>query len=66
MNKDQIQGRVEEAKGKVKETTGRATGNADLETRGTADKIAGKVQKGFGDTKERVKDEMDDAEEDRG
>ena len=65
MNQDQFKGRVEEAKGKVKETAGRVTGNPDLEDRGTADKIAGKVQKGFGDTKERVKDEMDDMKEDR-
>ena len=65
MNKDQFKCRVVEAKGKMKETAGRATGNPDLENRGTADKLAGKVQKGFGDTKEKVKDELDDTE-DRG
>jgi uncharacterized protein YjbJ (UPF0337 family) len=60
MNKDQFKGGVEEIKGKVKESAGRATGNPDLENRGTAEKIAGKVQKGFGDAKETVKDELDD------
>ncbi len=34
MNKDQVQGRVEEAKGSVKQTTGRVTGKPDLETVG--------------------------------
>jgi uncharacterized protein YjbJ (UPF0337 family) len=63
MNQDQIKGRVEETKGKIKETTGRVTGKPDLENRGTAEKIAGKVQKNFGDAKERVKDEMDDMED---
>jgi uncharacterized protein YjbJ (UPF0337 family) len=63
MNQDQIKGRVEETKGKVKESVGRATGNPDLENRGTAEKIAGKVQKGFGDTKEKVKDEIDELED---
>jgi uncharacterized protein YjbJ (UPF0337 family) len=65
MNKDQVKGRVEEAKGKMKETAGRITGNPDMQDRGTVDKVAGKVQKNIGDLKERVEDEMDDDTEDR-
>ena len=56
MNKDQIQGRVEEAKGAIKQTTGHVTGKPDLEDRGTLEKVAGKVQKTYGDVKEQVKD----------
>ncbi|MGA8707522.1 MAG: CsbD family protein [Steroidobacteraceae bacterium] len=56
MNKDQVQGRVEEAKGSVKQTTGRVTGKPDLEDRGTLEKAAGKMQKTFGDVKEQFKD----------
>ena len=56
MNKDQVKGRVEEAKGAVKQTTGRVIGNPDLEDRGAVEKVAGKVQKTFGDVKEQVKD----------
>ena len=56
MNKDQVQGRVEEAKGAVKQTTGRVIGNPDLEDRGTVEKVAGKVQKTYGDVREQVKD----------
>lgn len=56
MNKDQIKGRVEEAKGAVKEATGRAIGKPDLQDRGTVEKAAGKVQKTYGDAKEKVKD----------
>ena len=56
MNKDQVKGRVEEAKGKVKEVAGRAVGNPDLEDRGTIQKVGGTVQKNFGDLKEDVKD----------
>jgi uncharacterized protein YjbJ (UPF0337 family) len=56
MNKDQVKGRVEEAKGKVKETAGRTVGNPDLEDRGTIQKVGGKVQKNYGDLKEDVKD----------
>jgi uncharacterized protein YjbJ (UPF0337 family) len=61
MNKDQVQGRVEEAKGSVKQATGRVIGNPDLQDKGTVEKAAGKVQKTYGDVKERVKDEVKDA-----
>jgi uncharacterized protein YjbJ (UPF0337 family) len=56
MNKDQVKGRVEEAKGSIKQTAGRVTGKPDLEDRGTIEKAAGKVQKTFGDVKEQIKD----------
>jgi uncharacterized protein YjbJ (UPF0337 family) len=56
MNKDQVQGRVEQAKGAVKQTTGHVTGKPDLEDRGALEKAAGKVQKTYGDAKEQVKD----------
>jgi len=61
MNKDQVKGRVEEAKGSVKETTGKVVGNPNLQNQGTADKAAGKVQAGYGDAKEKVKDAIDKA-----
>jgi uncharacterized protein YjbJ (UPF0337 family) len=47
--KDKIEGTLHEAKGKVKEESGKAIGNPDLEDRGTGEKIAGKVQKKVGD-----------------
>jgi uncharacterized protein YjbJ (UPF0337 family) len=62
MNKDQVQGRVEEAKGAVKQATGRVTGHPDLEDRGAIEKAAGKVQKTYGDVKEQVKDQIKDAD----
>ena len=58
MNKDQVKGRVEEAKGKVKEVTGHAVGNPDLEDRGTVQKVGGTIQKNYGDVKEDVKDQL--------
>jgi uncharacterized protein YjbJ (UPF0337 family) len=58
MNKDQVKGRVEEAKGKIKEVAGRTVGNPDLEDRGTVQKVGGTVQKNYGDLKEDVKDEF--------
>ena len=58
MNKDQVEGRVEQAKGSVKEAVGKAVGNKEAEAQGTVDKTAGKVQSGYGDAKEKVKDTL--------
>jgi uncharacterized protein YjbJ (UPF0337 family) len=49
--KDKIKGRIDEAKGKVKEKTGEAAGDSDLRDRGTAEKAVGKVQRKIGDVK---------------
>ena len=55
VNKDQVKGVAKQVKGSVKETVGKATGNKRTEAEGTVEKTAGKVQKGFGDAKEKVK-----------
>jgi uncharacterized protein YjbJ (UPF0337 family) len=62
MNKDQVQGRIEEVKGAIKQTSGHIAGKPDLEDRGTVEKAVGNVQKTYGDVKERVKDEIKDAQ----
>jgi len=49
--KDKIKGSAREAKGKVKETAGKAVGNPNLRDRGTAEKVSGKVQRKVGDVK---------------
>ena len=49
--KDKIKGSLREAKGKVKEESGRAIGNPNLRDRGTGEKVAGKIQKKIGDVK---------------
>lgn len=48
---DKIKGNLHEAKGKIKEETGRAIGNRDMEDRGVGEKAAGKVEKKVGDVK---------------
>ena len=59
MNKDQVKGRVEQAKGNDKEAVGKATDNRELEAEGQVDQAAGKTQAGYGDAKEKVKDALD-------
>jgi uncharacterized protein YjbJ (UPF0337 family) len=56
MNKDQVKGHIEEAKGKVKEVAGNLVGNDDLELKGKIQKSGGKVQAAVGDLKEDIKD----------
>ena len=60
MNKDRIEGSVEQAKGKMKEVAGKATGDAKLETEGKAQKTAGKIQNTIGGIKDTVKEAVDD------
>ena len=56
MNKDQVEGRIDQVKGAIKETTGKALGNEKLTAEGHADKVVGKVQANVGDAKETIKD----------
>ena len=56
MNKDRVEGSLEQAKGKVKEVAGKAVGDSKLETEGKAQQVAGKVQNAVGGFKDAVKD----------
>ena len=49
--KDKVQGKLHEAKGKVKEMAGKITDNPKLEAKGKAEKITGKVQGKIGQVK---------------
>jgi len=54
MNKDQVNGRAETAKGAVKEAAGKVVGNDRLTAEGRAEQAAGKVQSTAGDVKNKV------------
>lgn len=56
VNKDQIEGRVEEAKGSVKESTGKVLDDKGMELEGNIQKNIGKAQAGYGDLKKDIKD----------
>ncbi|TPN81911.1 CsbD family protein [Mesorhizobium sp. CU2] len=55
VNKDQLAGLAKQVKGSVKQAAGKATGDRQTQAEGTADKIAGKVQKAYGDVKDKVR-----------
>jgi uncharacterized protein YjbJ (UPF0337 family) len=53
-NKDEVEGKFDQAKGVTKETVGRAVNDRDLEAEGSADRAGGKLQEGFGTAKRKV------------
>ncbi len=56
MDKDRIEGAATQAKGAIKETAGKVTGDAKLQAEGAADKTAGKVQNAVGGAKDAIRD----------
>jgi uncharacterized protein YjbJ (UPF0337 family) len=51
---NELQGRVHEVKGKIKETVGELTNDPNLEGEGIGEKIAGKVQQKIGQVQKVV------------
>jgi uncharacterized protein YjbJ (UPF0337 family) len=60
MNKDRIEGSAEQAKGKIKESIGKATGDAKLQGEGKADQAAGKFQNAVCGVKDAAKEALED------
>ena len=56
MDKDRIEGSLDQAKGKIKEGVGKATGDSKLETEGKADQFSGKVQNTVGGLKDKIRE----------
>ena len=54
MNKDQVEGQLDQVKGKIKQGFGKATNDPELHDEGVADEVAGDVKEGFGKAKEKV------------
>lgn len=55
MNKEHVKGATDKAKGAVKETVGKATGNERLREEGATDKVKGDLHKAAGDVKDAAK-----------
>ncbi len=55
MDKDRIAGSAKEAKGAIKEATGKVLGDAKLQADGKGDKAEGKVQNAIGGLRDALK-----------
>jgi uncharacterized protein YjbJ (UPF0337 family) len=59
MNRDELKGKAEKAKGYVKEETGEMLNDEQLEAEGKAERAGGKLREGFGKAKDKVSDAAD-------
>jgi uncharacterized protein YjbJ (UPF0337 family) len=55
MDKDRVQGSIDQAKGKVKEWAGKVTGDTKTEAEGQMDQAKGKVQNTVGGMKDAAR-----------
>lgn len=55
MNKDQVRGRIEKAKGTLEELAGRIAGDRTMEEKGRIGKTLGSVRARYGDLKDGLK-----------
>jgi uncharacterized protein YjbJ (UPF0337 family) len=56
MDKDRVEGAAHQAKGAIKETVGKVTGDTKTQVEGSTEKAAGKVQNAMGGAKDAVRD----------
>jgi len=56
MEKEQVTGKVDELKGKVKQGIGKATDDPGLQGEGVLDETKGKLKQAYGNVKESIKD----------
>ena len=59
MDREHVKGTADKAKGAIKDTVGKVTGDKKLQSEGKADKAKGAVHNVVGDLKDAVKDAND-------
>ena len=64
MNRDELEGKAEQLKGKVKQGVGNMTGDEALQDEGAVDEAAGDVQEGYGRARRKVGEALDDIADD--
>lgn len=59
-NRDEVEGKFDQAKGKTKEVIGRAIDDEELEAEGGSDRVQGNVQEGLGKARRKVGEAIED------
>jgi len=59
MNRDEIRGKAEKAKGYIKEEAGELMDDPELEAEGRAERGAGELREGFGKAKRKIGEAVD-------
>lgn len=60
MNKDELKGKAEKAKGYIKEEVGEITGDTDLEAEGRGERAMGDAREKLGKAREKVGEAVED------
>ena len=60
MNRDEIKGKAEKAKGLAKDKAGEILNDPDLEAQGEAERAEGSVREGIGKAKRKVKEGIEE------
>ena len=63
MNRDEIKGKAEKAKGYVKDKAGELLNDPELETEGEIERVKGTVQENVGRAKRKAKDGVEEIAE---
>ncbi len=58
MNKDQVNGKLQDIGGKIQEEAGKIVGNKEQQVKGLSNQVEGKTQEKLGDLKEAAKDAL--------
>ena len=56
MNKDQIDGKLQDIGGKIQEEAGKLVGNEEQQVKGLKNQVEGKTQEKYGDAKDALRD----------
>jgi uncharacterized protein YjbJ (UPF0337 family) len=59
-NKDEMEGKFDQAKGTVKEKWGQITNDPETESEGRAERAGGKIQEGVGTARRKVGEVIED------
>jgi len=59
MNKNQINGKLQDIGGKIQEEVGKAVGSSEQQAKGLSNQVEGKLQEKAGDLQENLKDSID-------
>ncbi len=60
MNRDEVEGKKDQLKGKVKQAAGDLTDDEQLHDEGVADEAAGDIEEGFGRGRRKLGDAIED------
>jgi uncharacterized protein YjbJ (UPF0337 family) len=63
MDKDEIKGKIDKAKGYVKDKAGEITDDPELEAEGEVERAGGSLREGFGKAKRKVGDAIEEVTE---